>query len=42
MGDKSAFHSAPRDAFWKARTEVRECSSPRQNVSIEMNLPDAV
>jgi hypothetical protein len=19
MGDKSAFHSAPRDAFWKAR-----------------------
>ena len=39
MGDKSAFHSAPRDAFWKARTEVRGCSSPRQKVSIELIFP---
>ena len=41
MGDKSAFHSAPRDAFWKARTEVRGCSSPRQKFSIALSFPDA-
>jgi hypothetical protein len=42
MGDKSAFHSAPRDAFWKARTEVRECSSPRHKVPVELKLHDVV